>query len=90
MFLYSFIVLPTRNILTNIIHVTLWNNILFSAITLMRLKLRTINPKSKTLTSVVQYFSESGSYSCDTYSPFHSSLPFEHLHHTKRSCVPKI
>ena len=24
------------------------------------------------------------------YSPFHSSLPFEHLHHTRRPCVPKI
>ena len=24
------------------------------------------------------------------YSPFHSGLPFEHLHHTRRPCVPKI
>ena len=25
-----------------------------------------------------------------SYSPFHSGLPFEHLHHTRRPCVPKI
>ena len=26
---------------------------------------------------------------CCTYSPFHSSLPFEHLHYTRRPCVLK-
>ena len=24
------------------------------------------------------------------YSPFHSSLPFEHLHYTRRPCILKI
>ena len=29
-------------------------------------------------------------FSEDSYSPFQSSLPFEHLHHTRGPCVPKI